>query len=77
MTASNKINSVFIAAWYPHEKKHHFGIFIKEHANAVSLFSNVSVIYLRFFKSGIIPKILYLFFVDLNHLKLTSKGNPI
>lgn len=54
---TKKINSVFIAAWYPHEKKHHFGIFIKEHARATSMFCDVSVIYLRFFKQGLVPKI--------------------
>ena len=51
------MNTVFIAAWYPHKNKVFYGAFIKEHARAVSIFSHVFVIYLKFTKKGLIPKI--------------------
>lgn len=40
-----KLKILFLPAWYPSKENHVAGIFIKEHAKAVSLYNDVVVIY--------------------------------
>ncbi|MCB0402462.1 MAG: glycosyltransferase family 4 protein [Flavobacteriales bacterium] len=54
---SGSIHSLFIAAWYPHEGNVTNGNFIKEHARAVALFANVSVVFVSFKKVTEFPRI--------------------
>lgn len=46
MTNGNrKINVLFLASWYPNRLNKFEGLFVKKHALAASMFSNVSVLY--------------------------------
>ena len=42
---NEKLNILFLPAWYPSEKNPIVGVFIKEHARAVSLYDSVTVLY--------------------------------
>lgn len=55
---SSRIHSVFLAAWYPSQETPILGLFIKEHAIAVSKLCDVSVIYINVIKSNkyVLPK---------------------
>jgi glycosyltransferase involved in cell wall biosynthesis len=44
MPSRNRLKILFLAAWYPSEKKPLSGIFIREHAKAASLYNDVTVI---------------------------------
>jgi len=45
MTNKDRLKILFIPAWYPSKQNSVAGIFIKEHAKAVSLFNEVVVLY--------------------------------
>lgn len=45
------MHSLFVVAWYPTIEDMFLGKFVKEHANAVSKYCKVSLIYLRFNKT--------------------------
>ena len=45
MGKNNKLNILFLPGWYPSEKKPIYGIFVKEHAKAVSLYNDLVVLY--------------------------------
>lgn len=45
MRKTNRLKILFIASWYPSKKNPVAGIFIKEHAKAVSLYNDVIVLY--------------------------------
>jgi glycosyltransferase involved in cell wall biosynthesis len=44
MPPRNRLKILFVAAWYPSEKRPLSGIFIREHAKAASLYNDVTVI---------------------------------
>lgn len=41
----SKYNILFIAGWYPNKRTPHLGLFVKEHAKAISLHNNIIVLY--------------------------------
>lgn len=45
MSAKKKLKILFLPGWYPSEKNEVYGIFIREHAKAVSLYDDVVVLY--------------------------------
>lgn len=45
MQKSKKLKILFLPSWYPSEKSPVAGVFIKEHAKAVSLYNEVIVVY--------------------------------
>ena len=45
MTDKKRLKILFVAAWYPTKKNLTAGIFIKEHAKAVSLYNDVAILY--------------------------------
>ena len=45
MRENQRIKSLFLPAWYPSVENPAAGVFIKEHAKAVSLYSDVTVLY--------------------------------
>jgi glycosyltransferase involved in cell wall biosynthesis len=44
-SVSRRLKVLFITAWYPSESDPFYGIFVKEHAKAVSLFNDIVVMY--------------------------------
>lgn len=44
---SNAKHILFLPRWYPHRQDTMFGLFVKKHAEAVSLFNSVSVLYVQ------------------------------
>jgi glycosyltransferase involved in cell wall biosynthesis len=55
-----KTKILFITHWYPTKKKSDFGVFIKEHADAIALFEKIDVIHFNFEKDNSFFKIDYL-----------------
>lgn len=45
MQRNKKLKILFLPAWYPSEKNSAAGIFIREHAKAVALYNDVTVLY--------------------------------
>lgn len=45
----SRLKVLFIAGWYPRKEKPVAGVFVREHAKAVSLYNNVVVLYARQF----------------------------
>ena len=41
------MNVLFISLWYPHRQDDMLGLFVQKHADAVSLYANVRVIYIQ------------------------------
>ncbi len=47
MENKKKIKSLFLSAWYPHRYDAMAGLFVRKHAEAVSLYCDVTVLYLH------------------------------
>ena len=45
MSKNDKLNILFLPGWYPSEKNPIYGIFVREHAVAASLYDDVIVLY--------------------------------
>ena len=46
MLDKSKLHILFLSAWYPHRKDPMFGLFVRHHAEAVSLYCKVSVLFI-------------------------------
>jgi len=57
MEKKNRLKILFIASWYPSKKNPVNGIFIKEHAKAISLYNNMVVLYSEFIDNNSKEKI--------------------
>jgi L-malate glycosyltransferase len=52
---NNRLKILFLPAWYPEKDKTVNGIFIREHARAVSLYNKVVVLYIEKLSSDVVP----------------------
>ena len=52
LTPTRRLNVVFVTPWFPNPEHAYDGIFVREHARAVSLYHDVTLLHCQLRRSG-------------------------